>query len=491
MKQLFTCAAFLLLFSITAWSADKHRIAVMTLEAKTGVDQGLANTVTDLLNGELVKLQLFTMIDRANMSKIMAEQSFQQQGCTDQACAVKLGNMLNVQKIIVGSVMKLGAQYIISVNFVDVELSQIDLSENITAADENVLMTAVSQLAQKIGSKVNVSGRIVRIGEDGKILCNIGSADNAAVGMIVNLTRIGETLVDEETGEFLGREIINLGKAKITSLSGKMLSTIEVEKGAKPLQVGDKVEMPPISKTEMRETPVTAARQETKPQKKEKPEKTKTDASASGRAILLPAGLGMCVAGLGSGGGGFMRYRAMMKGYEEYRALGPATTPPNFFLGWYNVFTPLQRMKGNLITGGGSLLIGLTVTVVDIAGGAAKKKIAPLGLVSGLCIGGAIYCGTEVFMLHRVLGDASEEFDGLEKDDSVSYKNAENYINTLQRQKMMHIGIGAGSAAVGALTGVLNMVMNKKATAAAFPTRITPVVTFTGNYRGIGVQAAF
>lgn len=264
MKKILLRVVFLVSLS-SAFSADKYRTAVMTLEAEEGVDKNIAHTITGLLNSELVNLQIFTMIDRQNIQKIMQEQAFQQQGCTDQACAVKLGNILNVQKIIVGSVMKLGTQFIINVNFVDVELSQIDLSVNITAGDENALMTAVAELAKKIAGKVNISGHIVRISEDGKILCNIGSADNAETGMVLTLTRVGVTLVDEETGEFLGREIINLGKAKIVNFSGKMLSEIEPEKGSKPLKIGDKVEMPLLhSKKEKDKETITAAKKKTR-----------------------------------------------------------------------------------------------------------------------------------------------------------------------------------------------------------------------------------
>ena len=90
------------------FASDKTRIAIQNIEAKSGVDPNAAATVTDLLSSELVSLRRFDVVDRKNMESIMKEQALQQGGCTDQACAVKLGNLLNVQKMVVGSLSKLG-----------------------------------------------------------------------------------------------------------------------------------------------------------------------------------------------------------------------------------------------------------------------------------------------------------------------------------------------------------------------------------------------
>ncbi|MDI6640975.1 MAG: CsgG/HfaB family protein, partial [Elusimicrobiota bacterium] len=65
-----------------------------------------ASIVSDLLRTELVKIGKFKVLDRANMESILAEQKFQISGCTDQECAVKIGKLLNVQQVVVGTFLE-------------------------------------------------------------------------------------------------------------------------------------------------------------------------------------------------------------------------------------------------------------------------------------------------------------------------------------------------------------------------------------------------
>ncbi len=233
----------LTLISALAMGADKTRIAILNIEAKPGVDPNAAATLTDLLGSELVSLQRFDVVDRKNMEALMKEQSLQQSGCSDQACAVKLGNILNVQKMVVGSLSKLGTKYLITVSFVNVEKSQVELSDKITADNEDGLFAAVQTLAKKITAKVGLSGRIVQIKDDGSILVNLGKDDNISLGQTLALTRPGKAIVDPSTGDFLGREVTELGNAKIASFIGGQLSTIRLENKAdlKALKQGDRV----------------------------------------------------------------------------------------------------------------------------------------------------------------------------------------------------------------------------------------------------------
>lgn len=222
------------------FAAEKTRIAVVSLEAKNGVDAQLAATITDLINTELVSLRRFDVVDRDNMEAVLQEQAMQNSGCTDSACAVQIGNLLNVEKMVVGSVSKLGEQYLITVNFIDVELSQVTLSERITSPDESQLLDAVSQLAIKIGNSVNLNGRIIRM-EDGEILVNIGASDGVERGQRVKVVRYGDPIIDEETGELLGRDVDELGFATIKDFNGERLSVIAPERGAGDMQKGDRV----------------------------------------------------------------------------------------------------------------------------------------------------------------------------------------------------------------------------------------------------------
>lgn len=93
------------------------------------------------------------MIDRDSISKVLNEQAFQQKGCSDDKCAVKIGQLLAANKILTGKVNKLGNKYIVVGNVVDVEKGKIDYAEKVTVEDINDLDNASAQFVQKLLAK--------------------------------------------------------------------------------------------------------------------------------------------------------------------------------------------------------------------------------------------------------------------------------------------------------------------------------------------------
>ena len=107
-----------------------------------------AITVSDFLRTDIVKLNKYTVVDRNNMEEILSEQAFQLSGCTTQECAVKMGQLLNVNKIIVGSVVKLGAKYIINANMINIETGAIEKSERVESRSIEELPRNTEYLAK-------------------------------------------------------------------------------------------------------------------------------------------------------------------------------------------------------------------------------------------------------------------------------------------------------------------------------------------------------
>jgi len=62
------------------------------------------------------------------MDEILTEQGFQQSGCTTTECAVEVGKMLNVQKMVSGTIGKLGRTWTMDIALIDVETSHIEKS---------------------------------------------------------------------------------------------------------------------------------------------------------------------------------------------------------------------------------------------------------------------------------------------------------------------------------------------------------------------------
>ncbi len=138
-------------FSMIYSQQGENQIAVLDLDA-IGVTQAESQTLTDRLRSELVNTGAFTVIERGEMNEILTEQGFQQTGCTSDACAVEIGKLLNVQRIVAGSIGKIGAVYTVSLRMIDVESGVIvmTVTEDCPCSIEKVLTTSMKNVARKL-----------------------------------------------------------------------------------------------------------------------------------------------------------------------------------------------------------------------------------------------------------------------------------------------------------------------------------------------------
>lgn len=136
-----------------AFTGEKINIAVAELEAHN-VSAMEAATVADYLRTELINSQVFVVLERSNMAKVLAEQRFQQTGCTATECAVQMGKILNVKAMIVGSFGKLMNNYSINVRLVDVETGAALAAEAVEFSVEGGVMEKIRELGAKIAAKV-------------------------------------------------------------------------------------------------------------------------------------------------------------------------------------------------------------------------------------------------------------------------------------------------------------------------------------------------
>jgi len=117
------------------------------------VSQADASIVTDFLRTELVNSKLYKVMDRSNMETVLAEQKFQNSGCTEQECAVEMGKLLNVRRMYVGSLSKLLDSYYVTVNVVDVSTGEIVASYNSDAVSSKKLKDACKKAVAELSGK--------------------------------------------------------------------------------------------------------------------------------------------------------------------------------------------------------------------------------------------------------------------------------------------------------------------------------------------------
>ncbi|MBI4979092.1 MAG: hypothetical protein HZC28_16550 [Spirochaetes bacterium] len=127
----------------------KTRVGVLDFTAKN-VPLVEASIVNDIFRNELVGGGKFDVLDRKNMQGILEEQSFQQTGCTDSECAVKVGKMLNMEYMIYGILMKAGNKYFISVEMISVESSKIEKSARVQFEDMGKIEPVIVELVEQL-----------------------------------------------------------------------------------------------------------------------------------------------------------------------------------------------------------------------------------------------------------------------------------------------------------------------------------------------------
>jgi hypothetical protein len=86
---------------------------------------GVGSILGDRVCAFLVEKDSDAVVERQQISEILKEQGFQQSGCTTSECAVEVGRLLNVQRLIVGSIQKESKALYVSMKVVDVETGRI------------------------------------------------------------------------------------------------------------------------------------------------------------------------------------------------------------------------------------------------------------------------------------------------------------------------------------------------------------------------------
>ena len=106
--------------------------------------------MSELLRGEMVRTNSFRVVEKNNMDKILSEHAFQKTGCTDQECAVKLGRILNVERMAVGTFGELMMKKVLLVRLVDVETGEVVCSDSARGDSLEKLEKAVGEMAKRL-----------------------------------------------------------------------------------------------------------------------------------------------------------------------------------------------------------------------------------------------------------------------------------------------------------------------------------------------------
>ena len=162
----------LLLIMITlplfAKTGEKMTVAVMNWEASS-LDESEVISLSDRLRFELMATGQYDVMERNRMNDLLWEQGFQQTGCTSTECVVRVGQLLGVDRMITGSIGKLGRLYTLYLQVIDIEKGRIIQSqvEDCDCPIETVLTQSIRNIVNKIADKTIIKSTLTDI--DGNV----------------------------------------------------------------------------------------------------------------------------------------------------------------------------------------------------------------------------------------------------------------------------------------------------------------------------------
>lgn len=102
---------------------NRQLVAVLDFEA-LGASKIEASAITDQVRERLLANGAYRLVDRVQMDKVLAEQALQQEGCTTQECAVQVGKILGVRRLVTGKVTRVRDLWVLSASLIDVETAE-------------------------------------------------------------------------------------------------------------------------------------------------------------------------------------------------------------------------------------------------------------------------------------------------------------------------------------------------------------------------------
>ena len=134
----------------SAGRADGMRNMAVADLSPQGVAASDAAIATDWLRSELVSTRQLTIVEKREMERVIAERDFQWTGGTKEDCAVRLGRLLNVRWMVIGSYGKDPNGFVMSVRVVEVETGRIVYGATAKGKNEKEIGAAVRHLASRI-----------------------------------------------------------------------------------------------------------------------------------------------------------------------------------------------------------------------------------------------------------------------------------------------------------------------------------------------------
>lgn len=138
--------------------AEKPRMACMEFRSNEAAKE-VVTTVQEMFCTGFVESKRFSIIERAQIEKILKEKQFVGTGEVDSETAKYLGKILGVRYLLIGSASKLGQAFEIDARLVDADTGETKIASNGRCAAESHMRKTIHDIVNDLNRKFGEEGR--------------------------------------------------------------------------------------------------------------------------------------------------------------------------------------------------------------------------------------------------------------------------------------------------------------------------------------------
>lgn len=153
-QKLLLSTLLVLLAMMIITPANAQRCAVLEFKAGSGISQADVDGISAIFITYFQPAG-YTMVERTQINKVIDEQGYQRSNLT-QSQMVRIGQILNVSKIVVGDINYVFGQYQVDVRAINVETGTIAATEGSTFATSSY-RSSMQSVAQKLAGKIAIT----------------------------------------------------------------------------------------------------------------------------------------------------------------------------------------------------------------------------------------------------------------------------------------------------------------------------------------------
>ena len=155
------CLIFVFSVVLTAIVNAQERAIVFEFDA-IGIDEQTNAAATQILRNELGATGKFSVIPKREIEAKLTEQNITDFSCHEIDCAVSYGVTVGAEKVVLGSLTKLGEGYTVEVRLVDVTKREEVFTDRFSAISLDDLRLTLSKLAKALAAQEKIESEITR-----------------------------------------------------------------------------------------------------------------------------------------------------------------------------------------------------------------------------------------------------------------------------------------------------------------------------------------